>query len=179
MRLESSSVREGIMCKRESCAKENDMPLMNKTLSKEIMKRTKLPNKYLRERTDESKKQCTSQQNCCVSLLEKTKRDYHNTLNEKYVSANKTFWKTMKPFFSDKIVSKEHFLLVENDEIVSEESEDTESFNSFFFKKPNIPVYKPHNDSLFENVFSTILKVILKSRNHLSILTKGEVWKKK
>ena len=87
------------MCKRESCAKENDMPLMNKTLSKEIMKRTKLPNKYLRERTDESKKQCTSQQNCCVSLLEKTKRDYHNTLNEKYVSANKTFWKTMKPFF--------------------------------------------------------------------------------
>ena len=51
--------------------------------------------------------------------MEKIKRDYQNTLNEKDVSANKTFWGTVKPFLSDKIVSNEHVLLVENDEITS------------------------------------------------------------
>ena len=47
---------------------------MNKTLSNEIMKRTKLRNKLLKERTDESKKRYTSQPNYCVSLLNKTKK---------------------------------------------------------------------------------------------------------
>ena len=51
------------------------MPFMNKTLSKEIMKRTKLRNKFLKEGTNESKKPYTSQRNYCVSLLKKTKKD--------------------------------------------------------------------------------------------------------
>ena len=98
------------------------MLFMNKTLSKEIMKRTKLRHKCLKERTDESKKRYTLQRNYCVSLLEKTKKNYYDSLNEKDVSDNKTFWKTVKPFLSDKIVSKEQILLVENEEIISEDS---------------------------------------------------------
>ena len=64
---------------------------MNKALSKEIIKRPKLCNKFLKERTDESKKRYNSQRNYCISLLKKTKKDYYNSLNEKNVSDNKTF----------------------------------------------------------------------------------------
>ena len=97
------------------------MPFMNTTLSKEIMKITKLHNKFLKERTDESKNN-THHTEIIVSLLKKTKKNYWNSLNEKDVSDNKTFWKTVKPFLSDKIVSKEQILLVENDEIISEDT---------------------------------------------------------
>ena len=38
----------------------------------------------------------------------------------------------MKPFLLDKIVSKEQILLVENEEIISEDSKIAESLNSFF-----------------------------------------------
>ena len=93
--------------RKQTYARGNRMPFINKTLSKEIMKRTKFRHKCLKERTDESKKRYTLQQNYCVSLLEKTKKNYYDSLNEKDVSDNKTFWKTMKPFLSDKIVSKE------------------------------------------------------------------------
>ena len=96
--------------RKQKYAKGNHMPFMNKILSKEIMKRTKFCNKFLKERIDESKKRYASQRNYCVSLLKKTKKDYYNSLNEKAVSNNKTFWKTMKPFLSDKIVSKEQYL---------------------------------------------------------------------
>ena len=67
------------------------MPFINKNLSKEIMKRTKLRNKFLKERTDESKKRYASQRNCCVSLLKMTKKDYYNSLNEKDVNDNRIF----------------------------------------------------------------------------------------
>ena len=72
-------------------------------LSKEIMKRTTPRNKFLKERTDESKKRYALQRHYCVSLLKKTKKNYYDSLNEKDVSDNKTFWKTVKPFLSDKI----------------------------------------------------------------------------
>ena len=42
--------------RKQKCARGNHIPFINKTLSKEIMKRTKLRNKFLKERTDESKK---------------------------------------------------------------------------------------------------------------------------
>ena len=118
--------------RKQKYARGNHMPFINKNLSKEIMKRTKLRNKFLKERTDESKKRYASQRNYCVSLLKMTKKDYYNSFNEKDVNDNRIFWKTVKPFLSNKKVSKEQILLAENDEIISEDSKIAESLNSFF-----------------------------------------------
>ena len=65
-------------------------------------------------------------------MLKKTKKDYYNNLNEKDVNDNKNFWKTVKPFLLDKIVLKEQIFLVENDEIIPEDSKTAESLNCFF-----------------------------------------------
>ena len=40
------------------------------------MKRSKLRNKYLRERTNKAKSLYSKQRNLCVSILRKNKRDY-------------------------------------------------------------------------------------------------------
>ena len=56
----------------------------------------------------------------------------------------------MKPILSDKIVSKEQISLVENDEIISEDSKIAESLNSFFsniVENLKISGYRPHSDS--------------------------------
>ena len=58
---------------------------MNKTLSKEIMKRSNLRNKYLKSRSEEDRQRFRKQRNLCVSLLRKTKRSYYSNLNEKKV----------------------------------------------------------------------------------------------
>ena len=52
----------------------------------------------------------------------------------------------MKHFLSDKIVSKEQILLIENDGVISEDSEIAESQDSFFsnvVENLKIPEYKP------------------------------------
>ena len=83
-------------------ARGNQMPFMSKDLSKEIMIRSKLRNKYLNDKSEENRLLYTQQRNKCVSLLRKTKTNYYGNLNEKDIIDNKNFWKTVKPLLSDK-----------------------------------------------------------------------------
>ena len=87
---------------KKKCNSGNQMPFMNKDLSKAIMDRTRFRNKFLKNRNDENRKKYSKQRNYCVSLLRKTKKQYYGDLNEKNVLDNKEFWKTVKPFLSDK-----------------------------------------------------------------------------
>ena len=108
------------------------MTFINKILSKEIMKRTNLRNKFLNDRTEENRNSYALQRNYCVSLLKKTKKEYFGNLNKKNVCDNKTFWKTVKSFLSCKIVSKDQIILVKINEIISEDSDVAQILNSFF-----------------------------------------------
>ena len=49
----------------------NQMPFMTKSLSKEIMARLRLRNKYLKHKTEENRLLYTQQRNKYVSLLKK------------------------------------------------------------------------------------------------------------
>ena len=73
--------------RKKKYARGNHMPFINKTLSKEIMKRTKLRNKFLKDRTDESRSRYASQRNYCVSLIKKTKKEYFDNSNKKKLYA--------------------------------------------------------------------------------------------
>ena len=110
----------------------NHLPFMKKNFSKDIMKRTRFRNQFLKSRTDENKNRYTKQRNYCVSLLRKTKTQYYSNLDEKNVTDNKAFWKTVKPFLSDKITSKEKITLIEENEIVSNDENTAQVLNTFF-----------------------------------------------
>ena len=64
-------------------------PFMNKSLFKAVMLTVKLRNIFLKNRTEENKGRCTKQRNLCVTLLQKSKREYFKNLNEKNVWAIK------------------------------------------------------------------------------------------
>ena len=78
-------------------ARDNQMPLMTKNLSKEVMTRSRLRNKYLKNKMEENRLLYTEQRNKCVSLLRKTKINYYENLDEKGRTYNKIFWETAKP----------------------------------------------------------------------------------
>ena len=97
----------------------NNSPFMIKIISKAIMTRSRLRNKFLRNRTPENRIAYNQQRNFCVSLIRETKREYFNSLNEKLVTDNKLFWNTIKPFFSDKGANREKYTLIEEEEILT------------------------------------------------------------
>ena len=97
------------------------------------MKRTRLRNKFLRDGNDYIKREISKQRNYCVSFFRKSKKLYYINLDEKKkVTDNKTFWKTIKPFLSNKIVSREKLALIEEDQIVESDINTVQILNTFF-----------------------------------------------
>ena len=124
----------------------------------------------MRNRSDENKRKYSQQQNYCVSLLRKTKKNYYSDLNEKKIT-DKTFWKTVKLFLSDKTPSDEKITLTEKDKIIKTDSKTANVLNTFFstiISNLNIPEYQVP-DPISNDVSDPALKSILKYKNHPSI----------
>ena len=105
-------------------------------------------------------------------MLRKTKKAYYENLDERKVSDNKFFWKTVKPSLSEKFNARETINLTENGKLVKTEKETAEVFNNFFdniVKNLNISQYSDF-DPIIENVKDPTLKAILKYEKHPSIL---------
>ena len=73
------------------------MPFISKTIKKAFMKRSRLRKIYLKNRSDNNKREYDKQRNYCVSLLRKTKTSCYANLNEKDLAVNKQFGQTVKP----------------------------------------------------------------------------------
>ena len=93
----------------------NHSKFVTKEVSKAIMLRTKLRNKFLKKNTLESRAKYNKRGNICVSLIKKVKRNYYENLDLKDINDNKKFWATVKPLFSNKIKSAENIYLGNNE----------------------------------------------------------------
>ena len=78
---------------KERYVRYNQAKFMNKILQKAIMNRSKLLNRYRKEKTKGTRSAYKRQINICVKLLRKTKKEFYNNLNVKYITKNKLFGK--------------------------------------------------------------------------------------
>ena len=154
--------------RKRKLARSNQMPFITKDLSKAIMKRSRLRNNFLKNRTGKNKTSYTKQWNYCVSLLKKSRKKHFANLNEKDILDNKLFWKTIKPSFSDKIMTRDRINLSEKGELVKTELETAEVLNKFFSNIVNnleISKYSKY-ESFIDNIEDQTLRAILKYKNH-------------
>ena len=95
----------------------------HKELPKEIMERSKLKNKYNKKGNYENWSLYKKKRNYRLSLLRKIKKAYFEKLNIKDIDYNKTFWKTIWPYFSDKDNNSSKITLAENNIVAADEKE--------------------------------------------------------
>ena len=110
----------------------NQAPYMTKTLRKAIMRRSALENLYHKNKTPEHNIAYKKQRNFCSRLYKKERKKYYANININNIKDNKKFWQTVKPLFSNKEQNSKKITLVNNGDIVSEDMEVSEAFNSFF-----------------------------------------------
>ena len=110
----------------------NDVPFMTKALRKENMHRTRLHNKYNKDRTEANLKAFKKQRNKCVKLLRRAKFDYYRNIDLGKLTDNHKFWKTVKPLFSDKVQVNSSISLIEDGKMVNQDSQIAEIFNQYF-----------------------------------------------
>ena len=135
------------------------------------MRRSALENKFYKNRSAENKKAYKKQKNYCNRLYKRERRKFYSQLNPKNVTDNKKFWGTVTPFFSNKGCSKEDIVLVNGDEIISNNVEIAQTFNDFFKNCANSLKISENKFLLTDNksVLGCVDKAIKRFEIHPSI----------
>ena len=91
----------------------NHSSYISKPLRKAIMRRSHLEKVYYKNKSEKSFKAYKKQKNFCSRLYKNERKRFFNNLNPSFVTDNKLFWKTIKPFFSNKVNYGSQIKLVE------------------------------------------------------------------
>ena len=110
----------------------NQAPYMTKLLRKAIMTRSALKNRFYKYPTLENSYDYKKQRNYCSRLYKKERKRYYEKLDVKNVTDNKTFWKIVKPFLSEKGNTFSKITLVEGGEIIYNDQDIAQKLNEFF-----------------------------------------------
>ena len=98
---------------KEKKIRYNHQVFMSKILCKAIMKRSKLRNTFNKKRSSENWHSYKRQRNICSTILKSTKKAFFEALNINEISGKRKFWKTIKPFFTDKCKTTNNIILTE------------------------------------------------------------------
>ena len=151
---------------------------MTKNLRKAIMKRSQLENKYISNSTVENRNKYKKHKNFCSKLYKKERKNFYSQLDIKNITDNKLFWKTMKPFLSEKCTYASKISLVHNDNVISDDQESADTFNNFFehaVDNLGIQEYQSdHNIDINSISDDPIDYAIAKYKNHPSIIMINE-----
>ena len=149
---------------------------MNKDISKAIMDCLRLRRRFLRSRSIEDRKAYNKQRTYCVSLIRKIKKDYYSNLDYKKIIDNKSFWKYVKPLFTDKNASSNKINLVEDNSILENNDKIAETFNNFFtsaVSNLNIPPFVDPSVEI-DHIEDPILRIIEQYKNHPNVVAINE-----
>ena len=148
---------------------------MNKKLSQEIMKRSRLRNKFLNTKSGIERKVYNEQRNQVVNFPKNEKTNFESNLDTKVVIDNRAFWKTVKPLLSEKVIKYSKINLVEDDKIVSRDGQIVKKFSEYFISLPILNMSSNGYKYTDSSEQGPILKILDKFKDHSSIkLIKAE-----
>ena len=110
----------------------NHKPYVTKAMRVAIMKRSELATKFRKEPTETNKKAFRKQRNFCNRLYKRERKKYYEKLDLKNLTDSKRFWKTIKPFLSDKTKSSNKICLKEGERILTDDTEIANVLNKHF-----------------------------------------------
>ena len=152
----------------------NHAPFMTKALSKAIMDRSRLKNKYQKWPSRENFLRFKKAKNCCNKLNKQAKKDYFKNASKDGVVSNKKFWDTVKPFLTNKGSNTNDSIVIEqNNKLITDDRQLTELFNSHYINiVEKSSGNKPSSIGFPENSLNdelTVSKIIDKYKDHPSI----------
>ena len=136
----------------------NQAPFMNRDLQKTIYTRIRLKNKYWRDPSRENELAYKKQRNLCVPIRRESITNYSNKFTDKGLETNKSFWKFIKPFLTNKgTLTDCNITIVDGKKIISDDFELAKTFNNHYINTVEINSYfKP-------------LKITNQSKDYLSV----------
>ena len=112
----------------------------------------------------------------CVSLIRNLKKDYYNNLDYKKIIDNKSFWKYVKPLFTEENARSNKITLVEDNSILENNDKIAETFNNFLTSAVSNLNILPFVDPSVEidNIEDPILRIVEQYKSHPSLVAINE-----
>ena len=111
----------------------NQTTFINKELHKAIYDRSRLRNRFCKTTTEENEKLYRKRRNKCASIPKKSIRNCFNKIANENIVTNRTFWKIIKPFITNKgHLENAEIMLIQGENIISTEHELVKVFNRHF-----------------------------------------------
>ena len=104
---------------------------ITKEVQKPIMIRSKLRNKFLKDKNEQTTNDYRKQSNLCVKLIRRARQKYFSILDLSLIPDNKRFWKTVKLLFYDKISHRDIISLTEDAKTITENLQIAEIFDNY------------------------------------------------
>ena len=152
----------------------NHAPFMTREISKAIMTKSKVKNSYVKWPSRENFVAYKKAKNKCNSLTRKAKWKFFKEATKSGVMSNRTFWKTVKPFLTNKGCMTNDCISTEKDgDIVRDEKVLVELFNENYINIVEISSGKKPSslgnceDSAQDD--ATVYKIISKYSSHSSV----------
>ena len=125
----------------------------------------------LRYRSSENRKKYSKTEELKCLFVKKNKKGLLQQLNEKNITDNKKFWKKATTFHSNKVLSTDRTNLIENNKTINDANETANIMYIFFSNIViNLNNFEYHDcGDISENISDSILKAIVKYRNHPNI----------
>ena len=135
------------------------------------MRRSQLETKYLKTKTQTNFKLYKKHKNSCSNLHIRERRKYCESLDTKNVLDSKEFWKTMRPFLSDRNTVLSQISIEKNNWIISDEFDLSEEFSTFFEDAVRSLNVKPDEYylSAAKNLCNPVEIAVRKFENHRSV----------
>ena len=146
---------------------------ISKPLRKSIMRSSHLEKVYYKNKFEKNFKAYKKQKNFCSRLYKKERKRFFNNLNLSFVTDNKLFWKTIQPFFLNKVNYGSQIKFVEKDEVLQDDDLIPKELNKFFknaVSTLNIKENRIITNRSSDGVTDPVDKAIGKCRFHPSIL---------
>ena len=111
----------------------NHAPFVSKEMRKAIYTRSRLRNTFCKKPSEENEIKYKRQQNLCLSLGRKAIKQYFSNITSKGIVLNKEFWKTIKPFLTNKCyIENRVIMLINDDEMVTDDKTLAKTFNEHY-----------------------------------------------
>ena len=153
----------------------NHAPFITRDLRKAIYTRSKLRNKFIKNPTEVNEKLYKRQRNECVLTRKKSIKQYFSNITSKGIVTNREFWKTMKPFLTNKgCLDNCDIMLRGDNKMITDDKCLAKLFNEYYINiverssgsKPEKIVC--HNEDFDKRI--VLHNIIKKYENHSSII---------
>ena len=104
------------------------------------MTRSRLKHRVNKCPNDINKHRYKQQRNYCVNLTRRVKKVYYSNLDIKNINDNIKFWDSIKLCFSHKNASKDNITVIENGQIITDDTILADTFNKFFSSNIDLPL---------------------------------------